>query len=151
KTCSALACTCSGNGGAQQSTETACADLADNDCDGVADCADSDCDGKQCSQGGTCSNGMCLCAAAGNLPETIETHCSDGLDNDCDGKSDCVDAACDTHTCKPNGYVCMGLVCACTGNGGMPQANGELSCTDGFDNDCDGLIDCADPSCDGAA
>jgi hypothetical protein len=205
KICIGLVCNCSGNGGAQQIVERACADLADNDCDGLTDCADSDCNGLQCSQGGMCNNGMCLCAAAGNLPQAVETYCNDGLDNDCDGLTDCADPSCDklacdlngktcvadagvcgcsgkggvpettethcddgfdndcngntdcadqacnTHDCMPHGYKCMGVVCMCTGNGGFPQTPNETSCTDTFDNDCDGLTDCADPDCDGAA
>jgi hypothetical protein len=205
KTCGGGACTCSGNGGAQQSTETACADHSDNDCNGLTDCADSVCDTQQCSSGGTCSGGMCICPGAGDMPQAIETKCADGLDNDCDeltdcadpscanqscgangrtcqadggtctcsgngappettevtcndgidndcnGKPDCADPACGTHICKANGYICMGVVCACTGNGGTPQPGGETSCTDGFDNDCNGAADCADPMCAGTS
>jgi hypothetical protein len=205
KVCSAGACICSGNGGTVQTTETDCTDGHDNDCNGQTDCADSACDGKACGGGGTCSNGVCLCAAAGNKPQAVESYCNDGLDNDCNGltdcadpscnnqtcatngkvcsadagtcvcggnggtvqtteticndgadndcngKTDCAEPSCDMHPCKPNGFTCMGVTCTCTGNGGTPQPAGEMACSDGFDNDCNGLTDCADPSCAGAS
>jgi hypothetical protein len=34
----------------------------------------------------------------------------------------------------------------CRGNGGAIET-AEVSCFDGYDNDCDGLVDCADPNC----
>ena len=37
-----------------------------------------------------------------------------------------------------------------TGSLYMCEMGGETSCTDGADNDADMLIDCLDPSCDGA-
>jgi len=202
RTCADRACACSGNGGPAQPDEQACADGSDNDCDGLADCADSTCAGQPCGMGGTCSGTTCVCPAAGNMPQAVESLCGDGLDNDCDGVTDCADPSCanvgcgtsgricvadaggcqcggnggvregseslcgdladndcdgetdcadDTcngATCRANGFICMAMVCACTGNGGTPQPGGETSCTDGFDNDCDGMSDCADTSCD---
>jgi len=37
----------------QGSTETACDDGVDDDCDGLKDCADSDCNGQSCDDGNT--------------------------------------------------------------------------------------------------
>jgi hypothetical protein len=42
--------------------------------------------------------------------------------------------------------VCMGTSCLCNGNGGAVQTP-ETSCSDGHDNDCDGLTDCMDTDC----
>jgi len=96
------------------------------------------------------------------------------VDNDCDGLTDCADTAdcgadpacqggsCDTITDKgtcnndptcewvgspQNGSCQDAAVC-------VPDETPEASCTDGVDNDCDGLTDCddtadcgADPAC----
>ena len=125
-----------------------CGDGKDNDCDGVLDCQDPSCTGKACDTlGKACtSTGQCLCTASGGP----ETNCADNLDNDCDGQKDCADSDCRVLSgglypvCAANGFRCTaGGTCACTGNGGTAQAN-ETNCSDGFDNDCDGLADCAD-------
>lgn len=122
-----------------QSSESACGDLTDNDCDGVVDCADTDCDGLACSgTGRICSGGACICPGG----EVNEETCNDSADNDCDGLADCADPDCDGDSCGPYGRVCTGFACVCPG--------GELiesTCGDAADNDCDGTIDCADTDC----
>jgi hypothetical protein len=146
---------CSGNGGTAQplGAETNCFDGVDNDCNGLTDCQDPNCAalGLQCSTTGkTCgSDFQCLC----RKPEatTGETSCGNGADDDCDGLIDCKDPDCQRlgAACAPNGFVCTaasGGTCACSGNGGTPQAK-ETSCADGFDNDCDGAVDCLDMDC----
>ncbi len=139
--------------------ETKCGDNLDNDCDGKADCQDANC----ATNALTCDNTGKACTAAllCRCPDAsgTETVCDDGLDNDCDGKVDCQDTQCQPsggipgRTCGANGKICSatgGGTCVCSGNGGVAQAT-ETSCTDGFDNDCDGLADCADPDCRPAA
>src|SRR5215475_4588971 len=37
---------------------------------------------------------------------------------------------------------------SCTSGGGSPE-NTPAACSDGIDNDCDGVIDCNDPDCSG--
>jgi hypothetical protein len=130
-----------------QAAEASCFDGKDNDCDGRIDCQDADCGGQACSATGHTCNAQLACSCAGG--ELAETTCGDGQDNDCDGKADCADPDCTTRSCGANGLACTGganPTCACSGNGGVAQAS-ESACADGRDNDCDGLADCADTTC----
>jgi hypothetical protein len=58
---------------ATSTSETACSDGLDNDCDGFTDCLDSECDGQPCGDGLTCAGGACRkpCAAGSSdcVPE----------------------------------------------------------------------------------
>ncbi len=136
--------------------ETACGDQQDNDDDGDTDCADADCDGETCgAHGRVCDHSTlsCVCTGNGGTPETAESNCGDGYDNDCDGLVDCDDPDCDGDTCGGTGYsgmVCQYSTtsCVCSGNGGTPETT-ETTCNDGYDNDCDGVTDCADSDCEG--
>jgi hypothetical protein len=47
-----------------------------------------------------------------------------------------------------DGVCVTNLECDCTADCGQPPST-EIRCTDGFDNDCDGDIDCADVDCIG--
>jgi len=76
--------------------------------------------------------------------------CSDGFDNDGNGLADDNDPACVWIICD-NGMF-DNLVEDCLDVGGQCywrplEINGEISCTDGYDNDCDGLADQFDPDC----
>jgi hypothetical protein len=74
--------------------------------------------------------------------------CGDGMDNNCDGKADCADSTCAGKVCGDNGKMCSNSACLCTGGGGKGQVDGgETVCDDGYDNDCDGLIDCGETAC----
>ena len=113
-----------------------CGDGIDNDCDGQTDFpADSSCRSAE------------VC---------------DGLDNDGDGAVDNgfdVGAPCSAGigACQANGVK----VCAADGKGTVCNAVAKVaslegpgapgSCSDGIDNDCDGLADSADPSCGNVA
>jgi hypothetical protein len=128
-------------------------------------------DGIQtCNQMGNWSN--CLGEV---LPGGEAGHCADGIDNDCNGLTDCADAACATDAaCQtmactpgttrpcydgPNGTEnvgpCKGGVQSCDQQGqwnttclGEVVPSGEAGhCTDGIDNDCNGLTDCQDSAC----
>lgn len=75
--------------------------------------------------------------------------CSNRKDDDGNGLVDCADPGCGPGAiCGPSGAACgtTGACDACSGNGGVAEAP-EATCGDGFDNDCDGLIDCNDPDC----
>ncbi|MEN8204970.1 MAG: hypothetical protein ABFS24_03045 [Pseudomonadota bacterium] len=89
--------------------------------------------------------------------ETQETFCTDGVDNDCDGFTDASDTDCltgqgcsiheDKGSCNndpvcdwqgsPKNGQCVSNVCT-------PEGPTELTCDDGVDNDCNGLVDCDD-------
>ncbi|MEN9800707.1 MAG: hypothetical protein RL653_4404, partial [Pseudomonadota bacterium] len=154
--CKAGACGCPG---IAEDTDVTCSDGIDDDCDGLIDCADPDCQaslaaaGKGCdSNGKQCGkpdfNGMATCSVCSRGQPGGETFCTDGQDNDCDGLADCADSDCAGRTCGDNGKACNGSTgaCECTGNGGTVQ-DAELACTDGVDNDCDGVSDCRDTNC----
>ncbi len=110
-----------------------CIDGKDNDCDGLTDLADPGCQAAE------------LC---------------DDADNDGDGDID-EDFAnlgdiCTTGqgVCQSNGFfVCKadgsGTVCNASLNlaASSPEGPAGLTCTDGVDNDCDGVVDAADPGC----
>src|SRR5215211_272428 len=121
-------------------SETNCVDKADNDGDTLTDCDDPDCEGQSCGVG-------CLCS-----PGFTETNCYDRIDNDRDGLVDCADPDCAAKTCKPSPatMTCDAVAVACSCNG-VANPPPESLCTDGSDQDCDGLIDCADPDCTSAS
>jgi hypothetical protein len=123
----------------EEQNELTCDDAVDNDCDGLIDCDDPD-----------CSNDP-ICGSLIEWPM-----CLDGIDNDNDGLIDCADRTdCDGYTetcgvgvCQSTGSYCDNgtkVILPC--NKGTPQENPEVTCTDGLDNDCDGLTDSEDQDC----
>jgi hypothetical protein len=93
-------------------------------------------------------------------------------DNDCNGETDCADSACIiacVMVCTPNQVQscysgpagtagvasCRAGTRTCASDGkSWSQCDGQVlpgsergNCADGVDNDCNGLIDCADPAC----
>jgi hypothetical protein len=134
--------------------ELDCGDGEDDDGDGLVDCADADCSTTR------------RCQATG-VPERSDALCSDWVDNDGDGATDC-----DDHDCQAEDVrVCQGSYptpaspplptvdrTAPEATGGTPppraearaDADGERTdelCSDGIDNDLDGVADCADLGC----
>jgi uncharacterized repeat protein (TIGR01451 family) len=90
-----------------------------------ADCADDDaCTSNVCGADGSCV----VTAIPGCIPCTVDADCNDG--NECTTDS-CIAGAC---TSMP--------IEGCTVCVPSPEI-----CNDGIDNDCDGLIDCADDNC----
>lgn len=167
-------------GGCVNAGETNCATGEDEDGDGKTDCEDSDCEGKSCGVGCGCKEGKrsemdcrdgkdndgngpsdcvdpaCTLASCGqgcvcNGGGKSESSCTDGLDNDGDGLTDCADLddCTDGAFCRaaPTTAVCGAGACTCNG---VPAPLTEATCRDGLDNDCNGLVDCADSNCNGS-
>ncbi|MFH1404348.1 MAG: hypothetical protein ABIH11_08785 [Candidatus Altiarchaeota archaeon] len=85
--------------------------------------------------------------------ETPETTC-DGYDNDCDGTEDEMDDMTRPLNSKQEG-ICADSHQTCDAgswiddySGVSGYEDGEATCCDTVDNDCDGLIDCSDDECD---
>ncbi|MHB8876172.1 MAG: Ig-like domain-containing protein, partial [Myxococcaceae bacterium] len=170
KRCVAATSTCECPG-PESLGETTCGDGLDNDCDGQADCTDQNCQPISGNPAGVCSTtgkfctttGTCQCSGNGGTAEVTEgltagaRTCGDGRDNDCDGVSDCADPNCRPVPPTVPGKDCsqpagtpatIGKICDITSQCICPGGQAaEVSCADGSDNDCDGLVDCADPSC----
>ncbi|MDO8631009.1 MAG: MopE-related protein, partial [Phycisphaerales bacterium] len=153
-------CNCPGDCGSPPPEN--CNVSADEDCDGMNGCFDYlDCSGvfgincecpfPPCT---TCPNGTCAprerctgsCPAdCGSLPPS-ETNCTDGIDNDCNGKADCADSACLSVCCGNGTCDPVETSCNCVADCGLPLSF-EAQCADARDNDCDGILDCADAEC----
>ena len=109
---------------------------------------------------GACKNGSQSCTAntwgacAGQVVPLAEA-CTNTIDDDCDGLVDCGDSDCVAvpacASCADvdgDGYTdvaCGGSDCDETNAAVNPGAT--EACTNTIDDDCDGLVDCADPDC----
>jgi hypothetical protein len=155
-----------------------CFDGIDNDGNGDTDCADITCldetTPSTCGVGECGSTGTKTCLSNGTMEDTCTPGtptfeiCTGGLDEDCDGMTDCADSDCDSdpacqmdcgqYTSRKDcnkvtgctwdrdlGMCVADVVCVPTDTVERPNE----TCQDGFDNDCDGMIDCADTAdCD---
>jgi hypothetical protein len=132
--CAAGTLTCIAGG--QQCSQTnqpvaeICDDGLDNDCDGLIDAADPEC----------------------GVP--LVEDCFNGIDDDEDGLADCADPDCEgarNGACETGlpGACAAGTLTCIAGGQQCSQTNQPVPeiCDDGLDNDCDGLIDAADPDC----
>ena len=137
-------------------------DGIDNDCDGTIDeDTGDDLDGD----GLTACEGDCDDDNADIYPGAPEA--CDGLDNDCDGalpqdeedldedgwmtcEGDCddEDATANPADADGDGWSTCDEPPDCDDDNDLVSPGVEENCLDGIDNDCDGLIDLADPECD---
>ena len=118
-----------------------------NVCDGAGGCSftpnSAPCnDDNLCTRNDTCANGAC----AG-----IAFTCDDGnvcTDDACNG-SGCTftpnHAPCDDGNACTSNDTCSGGVCG--GSFSCCSPGPETNCSNGIDDDCDGLVDYADPDC----
>lgn len=134
-----------------------CAGGGDDDGDGTKDSADRGCldtDGD----GHSDHSETVMFSSAGNpvsVPEDVAAlgTCTDGIDNDADGAIDAADYGClDSDL---DGYANPQEVAAGSNNGNPASVPEHPyignTCFDFRDNDADGLIDGADPSCPSAS
>ncbi|KAF3429442.1 hypothetical protein E2986_03836 [Frieseomelitta varia] len=150
---------CSGHGNFDLETQTCLCEpmwsgddcskeLCDLDCGPHGHCVDNACDclpgwsgelcnlkqcDPRCNEHGQCKNGTCLCVTGWN-----GKHCTmEGCPNSCSGHGQCRVSNDGQWECRCydgwDGKDCNVLL--------------EQNCSDGRDNDKDGLIDCADPEC----
>jgi len=107
-----------------------CVDGVDNDCDGKVDLDDPNCQTAEVCDG-LDNNGNGLADEGFNLGQLCSV-----------GEGDCTSVGV---------YVCSadktGIVCNAAPQLGTPEGPAGITCADGIDNDCDGLIDLADPDC----
>jgi hypothetical protein len=123
--CASCAQDCNGKQGGKPSNRFCCGD--------PLGCGDARCfqDGFSCAEGPSaatcCGDGLCQGNELGS-----------GCEVDC-GPDLCGDGFCDIDEDE----------CSCSADCGAAPST-EVACTDQLDDDCDGLIDCADPDCSGA-
>ena len=146
-----------------------CFDDIDNDCDGDVDeddfgcfCWDNDVDGYSSDEcGGEDCDDDDPDVNPGMIESIDDDNCLDTLDNDCDGDTDLDDGGCvpcadqdddgygfpASENCEYSDEDCDDFD-ADVNPGAIEGPQGDPTCTDGLDNDCDGLVDSADnPDC----
>ncbi|KAI1893645.1 hypothetical protein AGOR_G00125840 [Albula goreensis] len=95
----------------------------------------------RCNEHGTCKDGKCECSPGWNGEHCTIAHYLDkvvkeGCPGLCNGNGRC--------TLGNSGWYC---VCQLGWRGTGCDTSMETACSDGKDNDADGLVDCMDPDC----
>ncbi|MDY6990868.1 MAG: MopE-related protein, partial [Thermodesulfobacteriota bacterium] len=156
-------------GSPTEDPEVSCSDGLDNDCDGLTDgddpdcgvsCVDSDGDGygvcPNCGIANGCTHDGDDCDDSNDTVHPGAAEMCNGVDDDCDaGTPDGSGepwygdpTTCGQGVCSRTGVLdCVGGMQQDTCQTGSPTEDPEVSCSDGLDNDCDGLTDGDDPDC----
>lgn len=127
--------------------EANCADGVDNDGDGLLDCADPDCADQPCGPGSTCLQPPLCASGVCGTPEPVA--CADPSGICLAGATCFLDAGCRFTRVLDAGTACAGGRCLADGGCVAPETG--AACANGVDDDFDGLVDCADPDCNGAS
>uniref|UniRef100_A0A3P8Z850 Teneurin-4 n=1 Tax=Esox lucius TaxID=8010 RepID=A0A3P8Z850_ESOLU len=95
----------------------------------------------RCTEHGTCKEGRCECSPGWNgehcsIAHYLDKVVKEGCPGLCNGNGRC--------TLGNNGWYC---VCQLGWRGTGCDTSMETGCSDGKDNDGDGLVDCMDPDC----
>jgi hypothetical protein len=129
-----------------------------NACTGQDTCVGTSCRGAatpgccaasaDCEDGDPCTTDLCTDGRCANAPRdcTAADKCVAGFCHAATGECGTTPVSCD------DGNVCTDDSCdTVSGCVSLPTVNPpeptETSCADGVDNDCDGLVDSADPDC----
>ena len=144
------------SGGGGETGKPQCSDGIDNDGDGLIDAADPGChtDGNANNPASYNANDNSEANSGGGVQGSTggkngKPQCSDGIDNDGDGLVDAADPGCHTDGNANNAASYNPKDTSEANGGGVEGAsgNGAPQCSDGVDNDGDGLVDAADPGC----
>jgi len=106
-------------------------DGIDNNCNGLLDCQDLSCSGNAVCQQGTC--GGVVCQSNYTCSNNFCTLCIDSDGDNYNGSAIGDQSACNINDCNDNNLIINPSVV-------------EV-CTNGVDDNCNGLTDCADSAC----
>lgn len=129
-----------------EDSEETCDDGYDNDCDGLIDCEEESCACKSCGTNQFCNYDTELaqgsCETDSDSDGLLKGGSYDEYDTYKKCLGDCIDSNEDCESVYHDSTVQN--YCKSVKSNINPLADNNEVCFDGIDNDCDGLIDCAD-------
>jgi len=135
-----LAC----NGTCDGFITTGCFGCGNDLVEGTEVCDGTDLDGEDCSTQGSFTDGTLVCN--GNCDGFITTGCTECGNDTVEGAEVCDDTDLDGEDCSSQGFRDGALACNSGCTGFDASACSDEVCTDLWDNDSDGLVDCEDPT-----
>ncbi len=130
--------------------EANCSDGIDNDDSGAADCLDPFCAGQLCFVDATDAGWHCAVAVDGGVDGGLDGGSDAGTDGGADGGPDGGDdGGLDAGAPDAGPADAGGPDGGVDGGGPIGCYPPETDCSNGIDDDHNGLTDCADPACDG--